>query len=434
MNTKFPYRYRVLIFLFFLLFITYLDRVSIALLDKWIISEFHLSNTQWGTIGGAFALSYALFEIPSGAWGDHIGQRVTFIRIVLWWSLFTALTGLTAGFISMLLVRFLFGMGEAGAFPNSTAVISKWFPSQETSRGIAIAFSGMYAGMAIAPFIVIAIAEAYGWRSTFIVNGAIGLAWVLVCAYWFKNNPSEMKGITYEEKTLIESNRRYFDHKQKYPWKQILKNQSLLALVMAHSIICCLNYFYVFWMTRYLRVARHASENEIKWTYFLAFSLGTISCFFGGYLSDWIIKRKGVKFGRRSFGFAVLAMPALSILAQALTSNHSIIIVALTTGIAFYCMLSIPNYGTCVDISGNRAATVAGIMNCFGQSAAFIFSITFGKMADTAGFSLPVYILVTALLSGAFLWFVVDPSKPLVANEEVKPVSDETIVNQYKLT
>jgi len=115
-SNKLPHRYRVLILLFFLLFITYLDRVSIALVDKWIKSEFHLNNTQWGLIGGAFALSYALFEIPSGIWGDRIGQRATFIRIVLWWSLFTILTGFATGFLSLLAIRFLFGMGESRSF------------------------------------------------------------------------------------------------------------------------------------------------------------------------------------------------------------------------------------------------------------------------------------------------------------------------------
>lgn len=433
MTTKFPYRYRVLIFLFFLLFITYLDRVSIALVDKWIKSEFHLSNTQWGLIGGAFALSYALFEIPSGVWGDRIGQRATFIRIVLWWSLFTALTGLATGFLSLLLIRFLFGMGEAGAFPNSAAVISKWFPARESSRGIAIAWSGMFAGMAAAPFIIITLAENYGWRTTFFVNGALGVLWVFVCVFWFKNHPSEMRGISNEEKILIETNRRYFDHKQKYPWKKILKNRSLLALVTAFSISQSLNYFFVFWMPSYLREARHISGNEIKWTYTLAYSLGTLCCFFGGYLSDWVIKRKGIVFGRRSFGFIVLAIPGLSILTQALTSNHTVIIAALIIGISVYSLIGIPSYGTCVDIGGNRAATVAGTMNFCGQSAAFLFSIIFGKLADSAGFSLPVYILIAALLLGAFLWLAVDPSKPLVVNENAEAVSTDPVLIQLEI-
>lgn len=422
MNQQFPYRYRVLIFLFFLTFITYLDRVSIALVDKWIKSEFHLSNTQWGVIGGAFALSYALFEIPSGVWGDRIGQRTTFIRIVLWWSLFTVLTGFATGFLSLLMIRFLFGMGEAGAFPNTAAVVSKWFPAQESSRGISVAWSGLFAGMAAAPFIVMTIADANGWRTTFFVNGALGVLWVFVCAFWFKNSPSDMKGISAEEKTFIESSRRYFDHKQKYPWKKILKNQSLLALVTAFSVSQSLNYFFIFWMPSYLREARHISENEIKWTYTLAYSLATICCFLGGYWSDWIIKRKGIKFGRRSFGFSVLAGSGVSILAQAITSNHTIIITALIIGISFYSLVAIPFFGTCVDLGGNRAATISGTMNFCGQGAAFLFSIIFGKMADTTGFSLPVYILITALIVGAFLWYFVDPSKPLVVEDKTAPV------------
>src|SRR5664279_1976166 len=116
----FPYRYRIIIFLFFLTLITYLDRVTISLVGVRIKSAFKLNNEQFGWVLGAFALAYALFEIPSGILGDRIGQRQVFMRIVLWWSLFTALTGATTGLMSLLCVRFLFGMGESGAYPNSS--------------------------------------------------------------------------------------------------------------------------------------------------------------------------------------------------------------------------------------------------------------------------------------------------------------------------
>src|SRR5450432_4780395 len=126
MTGKFPYRYRVLILLFFLILVTYLDRISISLVGVRIKSEFHLNNSQFGLVLGSFALAYALFEIPSGILGDRIGQRAIFMRIVLWWSLFTALTGATTGLVSLLCVRFLFGMGESGAYPNSSGVVSRW--------------------------------------------------------------------------------------------------------------------------------------------------------------------------------------------------------------------------------------------------------------------------------------------------------------------
>src|SRR6266700_1335484 len=108
MGNKFPYRHRVLVLLFFLTLITYLDRISISLVGVRIKSAFKLSNEQFGWVLGAFALAYALFEIPSGILGDRIGQRAVFIRIVLWWSLFTALTGMVTGLTSLLITRFLF--------------------------------------------------------------------------------------------------------------------------------------------------------------------------------------------------------------------------------------------------------------------------------------------------------------------------------------
>src|SRR5215469_15196788 len=163
MKIKLLYRNRVLILLFFLILITYLDRSCIGHVGVWIKSDFHLNNTQWAWVSGAFVLAYALFEIPSGALSDRIGQRATLIRIVICWSVFTALTGLTTGLLSLVIVRFLFGMGEAGAFPTSCGVVSRWFPAKETSRGTSSLMLGTFVGSAIAPLIVVPIAVAFGW-------------------------------------------------------------------------------------------------------------------------------------------------------------------------------------------------------------------------------------------------------------------------------
>src|SRR6476661_1343984 len=133
MGLKFPYRYRILIMLFFLILITYLDRVCISIVGVRIKSEFNLSNERFGWVLGAFALAYALFEIPAGAMADRVGQKKVFIRIVTLWSFFTVLTGLTTGFASLMITRFLFGAGEAGAYPTSSGTIGRWFPANETS-------------------------------------------------------------------------------------------------------------------------------------------------------------------------------------------------------------------------------------------------------------------------------------------------------------
>src|SRR3954454_784856 len=181
-----PYRYRVLVLLCSLTTLTYLDRICISIVGVRIKSDLSLTNEQFGWVLGAFALAYALFEIPSGALGDRIGPRAVFIRIVLWWSLFTALTGFATGLVSLLIMRFLFGMGESGTYPNTMIVISRWFPVNEIGRSLIWVGIGSQIGSALAPLIIVPFAVTYGWRMPFFVNGTIGLVWVLVCYLWFK--------------------------------------------------------------------------------------------------------------------------------------------------------------------------------------------------------------------------------------------------------
>src|SRR6185295_16781119 len=286
MNRKFPYRYRVLIFLFTLMFITYLDRIAIGLVGKRIISEFKLSNEESGWVLSAFSLAYAIFEIPTGIMGDRIGQKLVLIRIVLWWSLFTVLTGFATGMVTLIIVRFLFGMGEAGALPTMSGVISHWLPAHELSRGLSASLVGQITGAAVAPFIVVPIAASFGWRNTFFVIGFIGLIWGLICWRWFKNNPSEMKGISEDEKNYIEKNRCVTSHSQKISWKKILKNRSMLALVASFFTSQWGMYFFIGWLPVYLQQGRHFSENSMKFLTSLVFVPAIVISLVVGILAD----------------------------------------------------------------------------------------------------------------------------------------------------
>ncbi|HET7002299.1 MAG TPA: MFS transporter [Puia sp.] len=412
MKKSFPYRYRVLIFLYFLTLVTYLDRVTISLVGVRIKAEFHLSNEQFGWVLGAFAIAYAIFEIPSGMAGDRYGQRKVFIRIVLWWSLFTALTGATTGLFSLICVRFLFGAGESGAYPNSSGTISRWFPVTETARGISWLSMGANSGAAIAPLIVIPLAAAYGWRAPFFVNGGIGLIWVLICFLWFRNHPSEMKHISNEEVLYIEKNRRFTNGKQRFPWKSALRNPSLIALMLA--FYCCQwgNYFFIAWMPVYLQEGRHFSENDMKLATSYLFIVGLLSAFLSGFVSDWLVKRKGVKMGRRIIGVSSMTLIAALILLTAITSNNTIVIASLIVAHFFYLPSVITSFSTCVDIGGDYAGTVAGVMNCFGQLGAFFMAIVFGKIVDVAhSFTTPLYVLSGVLILGSLFWFIINPAK-----------------------
>jgi MFS transporter, ACS family, glucarate transporter len=410
----FPYRYRVLIFLFFLTLITYLDRVSISLMGVRIKAAFHLSNEQFGWALGAFALAYALFEIPSGIAGDRYGQRAVFIRIVLMWSLFTALTGVTTGLLSLICVRFLFGVGESGAYPNSSATVSRWFPVTETAKGISWMSIGANAGAAIAPLIIIPLAVVYGWRVPFFINGFIGLLWVLVCYLWFRNHPSEVKSISKEEALYIEENRRFTNRKKPFPWKLAFRSRSLLALVLA--FYCCQwgNYFFIAWMPVYLQEGRHFSEDNMKIVTSFLFIVGILGALTAGIVSDWLVKRKGVKFGRRFIAVISMAMIAALILLTAVTTSRSVVVTSLIVAHFFYLPSMVTSFATCVDLGGDNAGTVAGIMNCFGQLGAFFMALVFGKIVDvTHSFATPLFVLSCVLFAGCLFWFFIDAGKPL---------------------
>ena len=415
-RNKVPYRYRVLVFLFFLTFILYLDRISISLLGVRIKSAFNLTNEQFGWVLGAFSLAYALFEIPSGIMGDRMGQRLVLIRIVLWWSIFTALTGLTMGLVSLIIVRFLFGIGEAGAYPNLSGVISRWIPVRETAKSFSAIFVGQSLGAAIAPLIVIPLAASFGWRMPFFVIGFVGMIWVFVCVIWFKNNPSEMAGISEVERNLIEQNRRFDRHEKEFPWKLILRNRSLMGLVTAFFCSQWANYFFIAWMPVYLQNGRHFSENGMKIFSFYLFIGCIASAIAVGFFSDWLVKKKGLKVGRKSIGISGLVTTGLSFLIAATTTSNQVVAISLFIGgLAFYSLNGIASFCTCVDIGGSRAGTVAGIMNFFGQTGGFILAMTFGKIADMAhNFNTSMYVLGGVVLTGSLFWVFVDPSKALI--------------------
>jgi MFS transporter, ACS family, glucarate transporter len=414
MIKKLPYRRRVLVLLFFLILITYLDRVCISLVGVRIKSAFHLTNGQFGWVVGAFALAYAIFEIPSGVMVDRIGQRAVFIRIVLWWSLFTALTGAVTGLTSLLITRFLFGAGESGAYPTSSSTIARWFPAAETGRSMSALFIGQNAGAAIAPLIVVPIAIHFGWRAPFYVNGLIGFLWVCVCWLWFRNEPSEMKGISKEEIVLIEEKRRFLKHKESFPWKPVFRSWKIWAQLVGFFCSQWGLYFFVAWMPIYLQQGRHLTENYMKLATSYLFVFGIAGAFLSGILNDWLVKKKGLAFGRRFVGGMALAIAGLFLIVTATTSNNSLAVTCLWICHFSYSFFAITAFSTCVDIGGSKAGTMAGIMNCAGQTGAFFLSVVFGKIADVAhNYNTPVLLIAGILIMGSIAWQGIDPTRKI---------------------
>jgi ACS family glucarate transporter-like MFS transporter len=414
MIKKIPYRHRVLVLLCSLTTLTYLDRICISIVGVRVKADLGLSNEQFGWVLGAFALAYALFEIPSGILGDHIGPRAVFIRIVLWWSLFTAVTGLVTGLISLLIVRFLFGVGESGTYPNSLIVISRWFPANETGRALSWVGIGSQIGSAIAPLIILPLAAAYGWRVPFFVNGAIGIIWVIICFAWFKNFPHEMKNISASEEKLIAASRRYKKDQHLISWKVIFKHRTIWALLLMY--FCCqwANYFFIAWMPVYLQEGRHFSEQQTKPIIFTLFITGIIGLLTAGFAGDWLLKKKGLRSGRRLVGMLGLGMCGVCIFLSALPVSNNAAAFCLIAANGFFSFGVMVSYAVCADIGRNNSGTVTGAMNFFGQMGAFFLAIIFGKTADlTHNFNYPLFVVAFVMLAGCLLWLGIDPEKQL---------------------
>src|SRR5262247_4948160 len=224
-------RHRVLWLTVIIYMITYMDRVCISHAATEIRTEYGFDKVTLGWIFSGFNLSYALFQIPGGWLGDRFGPRRVLAVIVLWWSVFTAATSLALGRWSMYGVRFLFGVGEAGAFPTATRSLSHWLPAGERGFAQGITHSGARLGAAITPPIVVLLITAMGWRSVFYIFGLIGVIWALYWFWYYRDRPEQHRSVNEAELAVIQEEESSFpratkmrDGRMKVPWKQILSS------------------------------------------------------------------------------------------------------------------------------------------------------------------------------------------------------------------
>ena len=341
-----------------------------------------LSPVQWGWVGGIFSISYALFEIPSGYLGDRIGARAVLSRIVLWWSGFTALTGLAWNYSSLLVTRFLFGAGEAGAGPNASVSISRWFSPTERARAMGIFLMGAEVGTALTPLLVIPIQQHYGWRASFFVLGLIGVGWVAAWRRWYRDHPSDSPGISQCE--LNEIGQTTENSKHALPWRSALRSRNLWAILLSGFSYRYGIYFFQFWLPTYLVSGRGYSETALLLTTWL-FAGGAIANVTGGWASDALVKRLGLKAARRTVPFAGLAVSALSLTLTIFVVGKYYLLVLLTLAYCGITFAQAPCWAVCMDVGVRFTGVVSGARNTTSQVGATISSIVFGYMVRSTG-------------------------------------------------
>jgi MFS transporter, ACS family, glucarate transporter len=383
--------------------------------SKYVKEDLDLDNQSFGYILGAFSLAYALFELPTGILGDRIGPRKVLTRVVLWWSGFTALTGTAFGFVYLLIVRFLFGMGEAGAYPNASIAIARWFPAVEVGRAQSVIWAAGRIGGALTPLLVIPLVHLVGWRMAFFILGVVGSIWAAAWYYWFRDNPSEHKGITQKEIEEIETARKNAPISHKIHWKTIIKNPNIWLLMIMCHLFFYASYFFTNWSSTYFQEGRMMTEDQTKNFISLSYFLGAIGCIVGGFASDFLSKKFGLKLGRRIVGVAGLGLSSICFLGAGLATDNQLAGYLLALCV-FLKDLTLPvAFAVCVDIGKRNAGTVTGAMNFAGQMGGFFITIIFGTIVQQTGnFNYPLFLIAGCLIVASALWFFIDPTMEIV--------------------
>ena len=304
-------RGRVLTFAFLLTVITYLDRVCISVAAPAMMADLHLSVLQMSAVFSAFIVAYSLFEIPSGWLGDVRGPRRVLTRIVLWWSAFTMLTGSVQGFRSLVAVRFLFGAGEAGAFPNIIRSFARWFPLRERGRASGVMFLGSRLGGMLSAPIALLLINRLGWRASFVVFGAVGFVWAAAWSRWYRDSPSDHPAVNAEELAWIQQDGGRPDGPAApTPWRALLTSRSVWAICAMYSAYGYGLYFYLTWLPTYLISELGFSALGGGFFASLPFLLAGIADVAGGWLTDRLARDYGLRAARCGLGFTAFLTTA----------------------------------------------------------------------------------------------------------------------------
>ena len=465
-------RYVFLAYAAVLSLIFYLDRICIAAMGTAIEKEFGLDKLQLSFVFSAFTLGYLVFEVPSGLWVDRYGPRRVLLWIVVVWSAFTALTGcvwnftldsgrrfglpglgevplLLNGFLVLLLIRFLFGAGEAGAFPSLAKCTARWFPLRERGFAQGVITMAARGGGGLAPVVTVAVmvwanswawtrdtlGEGGGWRVTFWLFGLLGVVWAVVFGRWFRDDPADHPSVNPAELALLReggaSHGAAHGHGAGTPWGALLKSVNLWAY---SAMTCCstfVAYLYFTHFSGYLK-ERHRVPDEWLWAAGLPMIGGAIGCMIGGYLTDLLLRRTGSRrWSRRTMGLVGKGGGALLLLtASRMDAPFAAVVFFILS--AFFADLALASqWAVCSDAGGRHLATVFGFANTLagvgglasplvagyvleGMSPTSPETLEFDAAARAGAWDLVLLIFAGTLALSALCWLRVDAEEPMV--------------------
>lgn len=407
-------RNTVLLFLILIGVITFLDRINISVAGSTIMQDLGLSRKQWGWVLSAFILSYGLMQIPLGVWGDKKGHRTVLAVIVLWWSLFTGFTGMASGFVMLIVIRFMFGIGEAGSYPCMTGVIGRWYHKSETARAQGYIWAASRMGGALTPFVVIPVIALLGWRMAFFILGGIGLLWAIAWFFFYRDQPARIKGITENELKALPVEQST-GIKLKIPWKIILHRKQFWLILSMYFFYAWGSWFFFSWFPTFLEQGRGFAKSELTYAIAAPFVMSMIGNIAGGYLSDKFSKKYGLKIGRKLLGVTGLAVSALFMFLAGFIPGKIQVFIFLSLCFGVIDLMLPSAWAICLDVGKKYAGAVSGAMNTAGNIGGFVCATVFGYVVDATGnYNYPLYVISGMLVISALLFLRIDPTRQLV--------------------
>lgn len=406
-------RYTVVAFALTLAMLAYIQRVAISQAATPLSADLGLDKAQMGLIFGAFALSYALLEIPMGALGDKFGVRRVLAPLVVLWSAFTAISGAAWNFTSLWVIRFIFGAGEAGCFPNLTKMLSVWLPRQERVRAQSLMWACTRWAGAVTPPIALLVITFVGWRGAFVFFGLLGFIWAALFFLFYKDDPATHKDVNADELKLLEGSRAIAAEEPEGGWLKVMANVDVLLLVIQYAFFSFVWYFYVTWLPTFLQEQFNLSQAQAAGYSVLPLLFGGFGALVSGMIPAVIPRRV----------IAVVGFVVTAIMFYLVPSAGSVTVaIAMMACASFFSDLTMPiSWNTCVEVGRKYTATVAATMNMFSGFAGFAAPVLFGIMLQrAAGDWDPVMtVMAGAACVSAVCWLFLNPDKLAERNAEL---------------
>jgi ACS family glucarate transporter-like MFS transporter len=392
--------------------VTYLDRACIASLAPEIMRDLSLSKAQMSWVYSSFALAYAFFEIPTAWWADRSGTRRVLTRIVGWWSLFTMATAAAFNYSSLLVVRFLFGAGEAGAWPCVARTFSRWIPLAERGRVQGIFFSGAHLAGGLTPMLALALSGLFGWRMVFVIFGSVGLIWAIAWHRWFRDDPTQHPAANAAETALILQGRvEPVTHHEGWPyWRRLLSHRNTAALCLSYIPNSCAFYFCITWLPTYLKEKHGFAALSLGFFAGLPLIVSVIGDLFGGVTTDWAVRKFGLRIGRAGVSGLGNLVAGICMISAACVHSPTLAIALISLSVASTMFTLGATWGTCLDIGGRHVGVVSAAMNTAGQVGSFFCPpLVTALLAHYGDWNAPVLAIGGLFLAGALCWCVIDP-------------------------